>query len=60
MSQDMHIKSIDIYKADIAFHEPFRIAIMEIKSAASVFIRIRTEGMGRDRPDMVAVVEKRI
>ncbi len=40
----MHIKTIDIYKADIAFHEPFRIAIMEIKSAASVFIRIRTEG----------------
>lgn len=48
------ITSVDIYKADVAFHEPFRIAIMEIKSAQSVFIRINTNeglyGMGEANP----------
>lgn len=44
MKSDHTIKGVDIYKADIDFHEPFRIAIMEIRAAASVFIRVRTEG----------------
>ena len=40
----LKISSVDIYKADIAFHEPFRIAIMEITSAQSVFVKINTDG----------------
>ena len=36
------ITRVDIYKVDIAFHEPFRIAIMEFTSAQSVFIKIST------------------
>ncbi|MBL7111363.1 MAG: dipeptide epimerase [Bacteroidales bacterium] len=50
----LRINSVDIYKADIEFHEPFRIAIMEMTSAASVFIRINTSeglyGLGEANP----------
>jgi L-alanine-DL-glutamate epimerase-like enolase superfamily enzyme len=50
----LKITSVDIYKADIEFHEPFRIAIMEITSAKSVFIRINTNkglfGFGEANP----------
>ena len=38
----LRINSVDIYKADIEFHEPFRIAIMEITGAQSLFIKINT------------------
>jgi len=54
MKEKLKITSIDIYKADIEFIEPFRIAIMEIKSAQSVFIKINTDegiyGMGEANP----------
>ncbi len=50
----LKITGVDIYKADIEFHEPFRIAIMEIASAMSVFIKINTNeglyGMGEANP----------
>jgi len=48
------ITRVDIYKADIEFHEPFRIAIMEITSAQSLFIKITTNeglyGLGEANP----------
>lgn len=44
MGERLKITSIDIYKADIEFNEPFRIAIAVITSAASIFIRINTDG----------------
>lgn len=54
MKSHPKISSIDIYKSDIALKEPFRIAIMEITSAQSVFIRINTEegiyGFGEANP----------
>ena len=50
----LKISSVDIFKADIAFHEPFRIAIMEFTSAQSVFIKINTNdglyGFGEANP----------
>jgi L-alanine-DL-glutamate epimerase-like enolase superfamily enzyme len=50
----LKIESIDVYKADIPFHEPFKIAIMEITCAESVFVRINTNegvyGMGEANP----------
>jgi len=50
----LKISSVDIYKADIAFHEPFRIAIMEFTSAQSIFIKINTNedlyGFGEANP----------
>lgn len=53
-NEKLKIASIDIYKADIDFIEPFRIAIMEIKNAQSVFIRINTNegiyGLGEANP----------
>lgn len=46
MTDKLKITSIDIYKADIKLKEPFRIAIMEIYNAQSLFIRINTnEGL---------------
>ncbi|MFQ5770385.1 MAG: mandelate racemase/muconate lactonizing enzyme family protein [bacterium] len=54
MQGKLKITSIDIYKADIDFNEPFRIAIMEIVSAQSVFIKINTNaglfGFGEANP----------
>lgn len=54
MNDQIMITSIEIYKADIPFHEPFRIAIMEITCAQSVFIKINTNkgfyGMGEANP----------
>ena len=50
----LKITSVDIYKADIEFPEPFRIAIMEITAAQSVFVKINTSeglhGMGEANP----------
>ena len=50
----LKITSVDIYKADIEFPEPFRIAIMEITAAQSVLIKINTNeglyGMGEANP----------
>ncbi|UCF05240.1 MAG: dipeptide epimerase [bacterium] len=54
MKEKLTITSIDIYKVDIEFKEPFRIAIIEILSAESVFIRINTNeglyGLGEANP----------
>ena len=52
--EKLRISSVDIYKSDIEFTEPFRIAIMEIVSAQSVFIKINTNaglyGFGEANP----------
>jgi L-alanine-DL-glutamate epimerase-like enolase superfamily enzyme len=54
MSEKLRITSVDIYKADIELIEPFRIAIMEIVAAQSVFIKINTDqgiyGFGEANP----------
>ncbi|MFA7420211.1 MAG: dipeptide epimerase [Melioribacteraceae bacterium] len=54
MSENLKITQIEIYKADIPFHEPFRIAIMDILCAQSVFVKVFTDkdiyGMGEANP----------
>ena len=54
MKQGLKITSVDIYKSDIELKEPFRIAIMEIRRAQSLFIRINTNqeiyGVGEANP----------
>ena len=54
MKKDLKITGIDIYKSDISLKEPFRIAIMEITRAQSLFIKIDTNegiyGMGEANP----------
>lgn len=54
MKEKLKITSIDIYKSDIELKEPFRIAIMEIVSAQSIFIKISTNeglyGLGEANP----------
>ncbi|RLE02732.1 MAG: dipeptide epimerase [Candidatus Aminicenantes bacterium] len=42
MVNTLKITSIEIYKVDIELKEPFKIAIMEIATAADVFIKINT------------------
>lgn len=48
------ITGIDIFQADIALKEPFRISIMEITSARNVIIRLQTDsgvfGLGEAAP----------
>ncbi|HZZ41553.1 MAG TPA: dipeptide epimerase [Tepidisphaeraceae bacterium] len=39
----MRITTIDLFKADIPLKDPFRIAVMEMRSAMSVFLRINTD-----------------
>jgi len=50
----LKITSIEIYKADIELKEPFKIAIMEIVSANSIFVKINTNegiyGIGEANP----------
>ncbi len=54
MKGKLKITSVDIYKSDIELKEPFRIAIMEVVGAQSVFIRINTNkglyGLGEANP----------
>ena len=54
MGKKLKITSIDIYKSDIELKEPFRIAIMEITAAHSIFIKINTDegiyGVGESNP----------
>ena len=40
----MRITSIDLFQADIPLKEPFKIAVMEVRAAANVFVRINTDG----------------
>jgi L-alanine-DL-glutamate epimerase-like enolase superfamily enzyme len=54
MKNKLKITSVDIYKSDIELKEPFKIAIMEISTAQSVFIKINTDqglyGIGEANP----------
>jgi L-alanine-DL-glutamate epimerase-like enolase superfamily enzyme len=54
MRKKLKVTSIDIYKSDIPLKEPFRIAIMEIANAQSVFLKINTNegqyGLGEANP----------
>jgi L-alanine-DL-glutamate epimerase-like enolase superfamily enzyme len=54
MKNKHRISEIHIYKSDIKLKEPFKIAIMEITDAKSIFIRIVTDtgiyGMGEANP----------
>lgn len=54
MEKELKIQSIDIYKSDIPLKEPFRIAIMEITRAQSLFLKINTSegiyGLGEANP----------
>jgi len=50
----MRITTIDLFKADIPLKDPFKIAVMEMRSAANVFVRINTDnglaGWGESSP----------
>lgn len=52
--RDLRIASVEIFRADVAFREVFRISIMEITSAQNVFVRITADdgtfGMGEASP----------
>jgi L-alanine-DL-glutamate epimerase-like enolase superfamily enzyme len=54
MKEKLKITSVDIYKSDIELKEPFKIAIMEISAAQSVFIKMNTDqglyGIGEANP----------
>jgi L-alanine-DL-glutamate epimerase-like enolase superfamily enzyme len=39
----MQITTIDLFQADIPLKDPFRIAVMEMRAAANVFVRISTD-----------------
>src|SRR2546423_4931369 len=39
----MRITSVDLFKADIPLKDPFKIAVMEMRAAANVFVRINTD-----------------
>src|SRR4051812_29322125 len=50
----MRITSIDLFQADIPLKDPFKIAVMEMRAAANVFVRIDTDeglvGWGESSP----------
>lgn len=50
----MRITSIDLFKADIPLKDPFKIAVVEMRAAANVFVRINTDediaGWGESSP----------
>src|ERR671911_1474949 len=50
----MRISRVTLYKADIPLKDPFRIAVMEMRAAANVFVRIDTDeglvGWGESSP----------
>jgi L-alanine-DL-glutamate epimerase-like enolase superfamily enzyme len=50
----MRITTIDLFKADIPLKDPFKIAVMEMRAAANVFVRINTDdgviGWGESSP----------
>jgi L-alanine-DL-glutamate epimerase-like enolase superfamily enzyme len=39
----MRITSIDLFRAEIPLKDPFKIAVMEMRAAANVFVRINTD-----------------
>src|SRR3954468_8175460 len=50
----MRITGVTLFKADIPLKDPFRIAVMEMRAAANVFVRINTDaglvGWGESSP----------
>src|SRR5215207_4068539 len=50
----MRITGVTLFKADIPLKEPFRIAVMEMRAAANVFVRVETDaglvGWGESSP----------
>src|SRR3954449_9919779 len=50
----MRVTSVTLFKADIPLKDPFRIAVMEMRAAANVFVRIDTDvglvGWGESSP----------
>jgi L-alanine-DL-glutamate epimerase-like enolase superfamily enzyme len=50
----MRITGVTLYKADIPLKDPFRIAVMEMRAAANVFVRVDTDaglaGWGESSP----------
>lgn len=54
MQTEVQIVGIEIYKSNIELKEPFRIAIMEIKTAASLFLKVKASnglyGLGEANP----------
>src|SRR3954454_12009977 len=50
----MRITGVTLFKADIPLKDPFRIAVMEMRTAANVFVRINTDaglvGWGESSP----------
>ena len=57
----MRITSIEIYKANIDLKERFKIAIMEVSTVQSIFIKINTDeglyGLGEANPSRVVTGE---
>lgn len=57
----MRIESINVYKANIALKEPFRISLEEVEVAKNVFIKINTDeqiyGIGEASPFTTIVGE---
>lgn len=54
MHEAVRITSVEVYRADLALHEPFRIAVMVTETAPNIFIRVHTDagfyGMGEASP----------
>jgi hypothetical protein len=50
----MRITAVTLFKADIPLKDPFRIAVMEMRAAANVFVRVSTDsglvGRGESSP----------
>src|SRR3954466_3162347 len=50
----MRITSVTLFKADIPLKDPFRIAVMEMRAAANVFVQVSTDaglvGWGESSP----------
>jgi L-alanine-DL-glutamate epimerase-like enolase superfamily enzyme len=54
MPRDMRITRVELFKANIPLKDPFRIAVMEMRAAANVFVRITIDeglvGWGESSP----------
>src|SRR4026208_2155669 len=50
----MRVTAVTLFKADIPLKDPFKIAVMEMRAAANVFVRINTDeglvGWGESAP----------
>jgi L-alanine-DL-glutamate epimerase-like enolase superfamily enzyme len=54
MMINLRVERVEVFRADLAFKEAFRISFMEVTSARSVFVRVTaddgTHGMGEANP----------